>query len=100
MQPLYNHDSYVKEAKFRLQRAHKAAQEIINKLKETNKKYYNRTANPIDVKIGEKIYLRTEPYNKLQQLRKPYTITEINGTNVKITDGQKGTIVHKNRINE
>lgn len=100
IQPLYNHDDYVKEAKFRLQRAHKAATEIMNKLKETNKKYYDKTANPINVKVGDKIYLRTEPYNKLQQLRKPFIITEILDTNVKITDGQKEYLVHKNRINK
>lgn len=99
VQPLYNHDSYIKEAKFRLQRAHKAAQDIISKLKETNKKYYDRTINPIDVRIGDKIYVRSEPYNKLEQLRKPYVVTEIQGTNVKLSDGHKEILVHKNRIN-
>lgn len=100
VQPLYNHDNYVKEAKFRLQRAHKAAQDIINKLKSTNKIYYDKNANPIDVSVGEKIYLRTEPYNKFQQLSKPYVVTEVQGTNVKITDGQKEILVHKNRISK
>lgn len=100
VQPLYNHDSYVKEAKFRLQRAHKAAQEIINKLKLTNKKYYDRTANPIDVRAGDKIYLKLEPYNELQTLRKAYDVIEVQDTNVLITDGQKRILVHKNRINK
>lgn len=98
VQPLYNHDSYVKEAKFRLQRAHKAAQEIIDKLKETNKKYYDRTSNPIDVKVGDTVYLKIEPYNKFGTLRKKYTVSDVLDTNVKLTDGQKSVVVHKNRI--
>lgn len=98
VQPLYNHDSYEKEAKFRLQRAHKAAQEIINKVKETNKKYYDRNANPINVKIGEKIYLKVEPYDKHKTLRKPYTVVGIQDTNVILSDGQIEILVHKNRI--
>lgn len=63
----------------------------MNKLKELNKKYYDRTANPINVKVGDRIYLRTEPYNKLQQLRKPFIITEILDTNVK-SKFQKKTV--------
>lgn len=54
----------------------------------------------VDMPILYEIYLRTEPYNKLQQLSKPYRVIDIQDTNVKITDGKKQLIVHENRINK
>lgn len=100
VQPLYNHDNFVKEAKFRLQRAHKAAQELIIKLKQTNKLYYDKKANPIDIHIGESIYLKNEPYDKFSTLRKKFVVKDVQESNVILTDGQKTIKVHKNRIHK
>lgn len=98
VQPLYNPDDFVKEAKFRLQNAHKSAIAFIDKLKVRNKKYYDRTANPINLKVGEYIYLQLEPYDKLSTLRKKYKVIETNHPNVTISDGVNTLTVHKNRL--
>lgn len=91
VQPLYNPDNYIKEAKFRLQNAHQAARVFIDE-------YYDRTANPLDVKIGDIVYLRQEPYNKLNTLNKRYKIESIEHPNVTLSDGEGRIMVHKNRL--
>lgn len=98
IQPLYNADNYVKEAKFRLQNAHQAAQAFIKELKIKNKKQYDKTANPLSVKIGDTVYVRQEPYDKLNTLNKKYTITKIEHPNVTLSDGANQILVHKNRL--
>lgn len=98
IQPLYNPDDFVKEAKFRLQNAHKAAKEFINKFKIKNKQYYDKTSNPIQLRVGDEIYLQNEPYDKLNTLRKKYRVTDVKHPNVTISDGQNTLIVHKNRL--
>lgn len=98
IQPLYNPDDYIKEAKFRLQNAHKAARELIDKMKNKNKKYYDKTAHPLKIKIGDTVYLRQEPYDKLNTLNKKFKITKIEHPNVTISDGATTILVHKNRL--
>lgn len=96
--PLYNPDDFVKEAKFKLQNAHRAAIKFIDKLKLRNKKYYDKTARPIHLEVGENIYLQVEPYDKLNTLRKKYRVVDIKHPNVTISDGVNTLIVHKNRL--
>lgn len=98
IQPLYNFDNYVKEAKYRLQNAHMAARNFIEKLKIKNKTFYDKTANPLEIDIGDIVYLRQEPYNKLGTLNKKFIVKSIEHPNVIIFDGSKETIVHKNRL--
>ena len=47
---------------------HKAARELIDKMKNKNKKYYDKTAHPLKINIGDTVYLRQEPYDKLSTL--------------------------------
>lgn len=96
--PIYNHDDYIKEAKFRIQSAHKAAAKVIDKLKLANKIQYDKNINPLDVKIGDTVYLKLEPYHKLSNIAKPCLVTAINHPNIIITDGVKSVEVHKNRV--
>lgn len=77
VQPLYNADNYVKEAKFRLQNAHQAARAVIDKMKIKNKVQYDKSANPMGVNIGDVVYVRQEPYDKLNILNKNYIITKL-----------------------
>lgn len=98
VQPLYDHSNYVKESKFKLQRAYVAARKFIDDRKLVNKKYYDRDANPLNVSMGDTVYLKLEPYNKLKTLGKAFKVVEINNTNVKISDGEKTRVVHKNRL--
>lgn len=98
VQPLYNIDNYVMEAKFRLQRAHLEAKKLINKLKESNKQYYDETAKPLEAKVGDTVYLRSEPYNKFKQMSKPYKIVREEHPNILISNDSGSLLVHKNRI--
>lgn len=98
VEPLYNHDNYIKEAKFRLQNAHKMAKQLIEKMKINNKNYYDRNCNPLDVNVGETVHLKIEPYQKLQTLSKPYKVIAVNQPNVTLSDGINTINVHKNRL--
>lgn len=97
--PIYNIDNYVKEFKFRLQNAHNQSVKIIEKMKFRNKLYYDRNINPIDIKIGELVFMNKEPYDKHNKIRTgPYEVLEINHPNVTIKMGNKKYVVHKNRL--
>lgn len=77
VQPLYDHENYIEEAKFRLQNAHQAAKIFIDKLKHKNKKYNDRNSNPLKIKVGDAVYLRRKPYDKLNTLNEKYVIKSI-----------------------
>lgn len=61
IEPIYNFDNFVKIAKNTLQRAHKIAQNLVNKSKLANKAIYDKNCNPIDVAIGDLVLLCREP---------------------------------------
>lgn len=98
--PLYNIDDFVQEARFRLQVAHKDARQLIDKMKLRNKLLYDKSAKPIEVNVGEKVKLIVKPYNKYDFVYEgPYTIKSISGLNVEIIDDKNKTkTVHKDRI--
>jgi len=54
----YNYDNYVLDLKRMMQEAHKIAHNNLITKKETNKKYYDRTINNIDVNIGDKVLIK------------------------------------------
>lgn len=58
-------DNYAKEIKYRLQTARKMTKEIIEENKIKSKKYYDSKLNPIEVEIGESVYINTEPYKNM-----------------------------------
>ncbi|RYX87425.1 hypothetical protein EON73_01410, partial [bacterium] len=97
--PIYNIDNYISEARYRLQVAHKKVQQLLDKMKTYNKTQYDKKSNPIDVKINDKVYLEKMPYNKHQPIYEgPYAIVDIDHPNVKLQVGKKVEVVHKNRI--
>lgn len=99
--PLYNLDNYVKEAEFRLRNAWSQAVTMINKHKQTNKKYYDRNINELNVQINDLVYLKVEPYHKHSNTYSgPHKIIEIQYPNVTILDQntQKTQLVHLNRL--
>lgn len=96
--PIYNIDSYAKELKYRLQTAHHMTVEIINKMKQRNKKYYDRDTNPLDIKMGDLVFIEKEPYNKHKKIRNgPFKVLEIDEPNATIRMENKKYLVHKNR---
>lgn len=99
--PLYNIDNYVKEAKYRLQTSHIHAQNLIDKAKAHNKYYYDLTSKPLHLKLNDQVYLKKEPYNKHDQIYSgPYIVKKIEQPNVEIFDLKTGKsiITHKDRL--
>lgn len=68
------------------------------KFRNKKKQHYDKNSKPINVSVGETVYLRQKPYDKLGTLNKKYVVTEILHPNVKTSDGKTASIVHKNRI--
>lgn len=97
--PVYNVDDYVAELKHRLQSAHSETREIINKIKQRNKTYHDRNVNPINLKIGDKVKIVKEPYNKHDLVYSgPFTILEVEPQNVVLDLNGKRYKIHKNRV--
>lgn len=99
--PIYDVENFAKEAKYRLQTTNLLAKELLEKTKIRSKKQYDKTANPIDININDKVMLSNENRHKHDPLYKgPFIVTNINSPNVTITDpktNQEKT-VHKNNI--
>lgn len=98
--PLYNHDSYVKELKYRMQIAHKKVYDIINKNKDKRTTSINEKILPTRIKIGDTVFLKNENRNKLDStFLGPYTIENFNETNACIINSTNGRlVVHKSRL--
>lgn len=97
--PIYNYDNYAHELKLRLQLAHKEAKEIIDKIKQRNKSYYDKNMNSVTFKIGDQIKIATEPYNKHKNIfNGPFNVIGVEDENVIIDLNGKSYKVHKNRI--
>lgn len=97
--PIYNTDNYAKELKYRLQKSHKQTVEIIKKMKERNKQYYDSSINTVDIKKGDRVFLNVEPYNKHKYIRNgPFIVLDIDEPNVTIDLNNKKYTVHKNRL--
>lgn len=99
--PLYNIDNYALESKYRLQCAHKQAQELLHKAKLTSKSYADKTAKPLDININDKVVLLKEPRTKHESLYSgPFVVKKLQNSNVVIMDenAKKEKLVHKNRL--
>lgn len=101
IEPIYNLESYAKEAKYKLQVAHKVAVELLEKIKLANKSNYDKSSNELNIKINDKVYVKKEPYDKYKPIYVgPYTVKNINMANVDILDQvtNKTKTVHCNRL--
>lgn len=99
VQPQYNLDDYVKECKLRMKIIYDETVALIEKVKKSNKKTYDKKINPIKLKIGDMIKIVKEPYDKFKYIYDgPYEVKGINGTNIEI-ELENGTLykIHKNR---
>lgn len=66
VEPLYNVDDYVKESKLKMQIIHAETVQLIQKVKQTNKDFYDKKLNPIKLKVGDLIKIVKEPYEKFK----------------------------------
>lgn len=98
IEPLYNHDSYPLELKYRLKLAQKDARENLHKGKMLRKQHYDKCINPVQYEKGSLVLLRNISDNKTQSIYLgPYLVLEDLEPNVKIQKDGKIEIVHKNR---
>lgn len=49
IQPIYNFESYVQKTRRTLQTAYEKARKLIDKMKENNKKYFDKKINPVEI---------------------------------------------------
>ena len=100
--PLYNIDDYAKEAKFRLEVAHKRAQQLLDRNKLRQKINYDKNTVDCNFNIGDLVLLSNETGHKLEEKYKgPFKIKNILlRNNIEIIDinTNKEQLVHKNRL--
>lgn len=99
--PLYNIENYSKEVKYRLQKTHQLAKELIEKHKLRNKRFFDRHSNPLQLTVNEKVLLQKQPYDKFKSIYEgPFIVKSINDCNVTLYDNKtkKSKTVHKNRL--
>lgn len=99
IEPINNIENFVQEARFRLQTAHRTAVQLVEKLKCTNKKYYDKNSNPLVVKKGQLVKIAKEPYNKFKPIYDgPFEVLDIEPSNLVVKIKNKGYRIHKDRV--
>lgn len=99
--PIYNIENFVLEAKYRLQIANDQASKLLNKLKQRNKIIYDKNCKPLEIDVNKPVLLQKQPYDKFKPIYDgPYEIINIDGSNVKIRNKRtkKEQVVHKDRL--
>lgn len=102
IEPIYNVDNFAVEAKHRLQVAIEHAKILLNKSKENAKKFYDRKAKPLSIKLGDQVVLNDVTRNKTTDpmYRGPFTVKEIKDFNLVLLNHKtnKNIEVHKNNV--
>lgn len=96
--PLYAHDNYALELKYRLQVAQQDAYNNLLSSKHNRTSKYNNNVNPITYKKGNYVLIRNPSDNKMDPIYLgPYLVLEDLNCNVKILKNNKEYTIHKNR---
>lgn len=99
LSPIYNVDNVVHEIKHRLANAHSETKNIIDKIKVRNKQHYDKSTNKIEFRIGEKIKIVNEPYDKFKHIYSgPFEIIKIEGKNIVVNLNGREYTLHQNRV--
>ncbi|KAH9640804.1 hypothetical protein HF086_001965 [Spodoptera exigua] len=97
-EPIYNHESYLLELKYRLQLSQTEARENLIKSKMIRKIKYDKNCNPVVYKPNDKVLIKNENRNKLTSIYSgPYIVVRDISPNVEILDNGKIKLIHKNR---
>ncbi|KAG7302874.1 hypothetical protein JYU34_012858 [Plutella xylostella] len=95
--PLYNHDDYPKELKYRLQKAQADAMQNLLQSKISRKCLYDKNCNSVKYNTGDLILLKNQVGNKLDNVYEgPYKVLKDISPNVLISKKNKEILVHKN----
>lgn len=97
--PIYNVDNFVKEAKYRFQLINEDAKKLLLKSKQRNKVQYDKSAKPSNIKIGDRVKLKMEPYNKFRDIYEgPYSVGEVESNNALIYNEKRTKRVHLDQL--
>lgn len=98
--PLYNIEAYDKELKFRLQIAQNRAMQAIEKYKQKNKEFYDKSSKTQTILPHDMVYLENDAGHKLDHVYKgPYEVMQVdNFGNCELKINEKLVKVHKNRL--
>lgn len=98
IEPLYNHEDYPMELKYRLQVSQKEARANLLKDKMDRKISYDKNSNPIMYRPNDLILVKNETGNKLSSIYLgPYKVVQDASPNVEIIKNGKVELIHKNR---
>lgn len=77
--PIYNYDNYRDELRFNLAKNWKMARENIYIRKQKNKEYYDKQCNPINLNVGDRVYVykNNKEHKYGSPYDGPYTVEEI-----------------------
>lgn len=100
LDPLYNHESFAKEMKFKLQLAHKMARDNLLENKQKRKVRFDLRSAPKHLQVGDLVFLENEAMEtKMSSLYTgPYEILDISHPNCKVLINGKQKLLHKNRL--
>jgi len=84
-----------------MQESYKIARDNLINKKEVNKNFYDKTANPIELHVGDKVLIKNQ--NKRDTLSRnwtgPFEITHVHDNeNITIKRGKKDYRIHKNNV--
>lgn len=98
--PVYNHDEYYSNLKYRLQTIAKRVKDAIIKTKK-KRIQVQKNVHPIDINVNDQILLKSETNKKLDHIYEgPFTVLGVEHPNLTIlyTPTNQEKTVHKNRI--
>lgn len=98
--PNYNIDQYYFELREKLQSASLKTKQLLTSQKIKQNQKQEIYANPIDIKLEDKVLVTNENRHKLDPVYKgPYIVKNINHPNVTLVDEKNNRLViHKNRL--
>lgn len=99
--PIYNIEEYYNELKYKLQKSNELARKKIIEGKENKHITLNQNKNPIDISIGDLIYLKNENRKKLDpEYIGPFIVVKLDNPNCVIRNRKtnKQSTVHMNRL--
>lgn len=99
--PVYDINQYYNELRFKIQNSNNIANHNLIEHKEKRQIVANNSLNPINLEVGDKVYLKNENRKKLDPFYTgPYIVSEMKIPNSTIVHPitNKPLIVHKNRL--
>ncbi|CAK9796607.1 Retrovirus-related Pol polyprotein from transposon 297 [Anthophora quadrimaculata] len=96
-----SYTNYLRELNLKIHEIQTQAKENLNQAKQKYKHYYDRKIKPLNLSVGDRVFLLKEPRKTKfdAQYTGPYEVSEILGnSNVKIKFRNKYRVVHANKL--